>query len=386
MLIGLVGAPNKGKSTLFSALTMVDVAIADYPFTTIDPNKGVAYMPKECVEKELGVKCDPRNSLCRNGTRFIPINMVDIAGLVPGAHLGKGMGNQFLNDVMSADALIQVVDLSGKTDLNGNPVDNADPAEEVKMVVEEIANWLASIMRRNAKLKNAKSADPVREMLATFRFGEDAIDGAAAACALSFPAAAWSDDSMLKFARELLRLGKPIIVAANKLDAAAPGKLEALRTALKGYEVIGTSAAVELALRKAAKAGTIEYVPGSKSFETRSAASPEQENALKYMKSFISKSGSGVGDLLTKIVLDAMHMIVAYPVEDENKYTDHGGNVLPDAILLRQGSTPLDLAYAIHTELAKRMLYAIDAKKKVRVAKDYALKDNDVIKIVSAAK
>ena len=138
MQIGIVGAPNKGKSTIFSALTMVEAEIAPYPFTTIKPNFGMAYATRPCVERELGVKCAPRNSLCISGVRHLPVSIVDVAGLVPGAHFGKGMGNQFLNDLIGADMLIHVVDLSGRTDAEGNPGEGFDPAEEVRMVREEM--------------------------------------------------------------------------------------------------------------------------------------------------------------------------------------------------------------------------------------------------------
>ena len=131
LLIGIIGAPNKGKSTLFSAMTAVEVPIADYAFTTIKPNMGVAYATTECADVGLGVKCTPRNSSCLDGIRKIPINIVDVAGLVPGAHLGKGMGNQFLNDIVNADVLVQVVDASGKTDINGGKAEGA--IERVKM-------------------------------------------------------------------------------------------------------------------------------------------------------------------------------------------------------------------------------------------------------------
>ncbi|MGC8648897.1 MAG: GTPase, partial [Candidatus Micrarchaeia archaeon] len=152
MLIGIVGAPNKGKSTLFSALTLNEVEIADYPFTTINPNLGVAYVSKECVDKELNISCNARNSLCINHVRFFPVNIIDVAGLVEDAHLGKGMGNQFLNDLASADALIVVVDASGKTDAHGNKVDYADPINDVNMVTNEIIEWISGIIKKHINI------------------------------------------------------------------------------------------------------------------------------------------------------------------------------------------------------------------------------------------
>jgi len=389
MLLGIIGAPNKGKSTLFSAITMLDVAIANYPFTTIKPNHGAAYVSKKCVDSELGVKCNPRNSICMNGTRFIPIEIVDVAGLVPNAHLGKGMGNQFLNDLISADAFIQVVDVSGKSDENGNPCEKCDPAKEFKMVNDELAYWLRDIIKRHiSKLeKRGDGVAGLREILSSFKVSEKQIEEAAEKSYLSLSGIDWSDEDILSFSRELLRISKPVAVAANKLDMASKEDLDRLKAELKNTLVIGCSGAAELTLRKAAKAGIIDYTPGATEFKIVGKPSKEQEEALNYLAEYIKKNnGTGVQQLINSVVFNMLKMIVVYPVEDENKYTDHYGNVLPDAFLVKEGTTAIELAEKIHTGLAKNMIYAVDAKKKIRVPKDYRLKDNDVIKFVSTSK
>ena len=122
MLIGIIGKSNVGKSTFFNAVTDLSVQTANYPFTTIEPNVGVAYVRIECICKEFEVQDNPVHSVCIDGIRFIPVKVIDIAGLVPGAHLGKGIGNKFLDDSRQADALIHVVDASGSTDSEGRPV------------------------------------------------------------------------------------------------------------------------------------------------------------------------------------------------------------------------------------------------------------------------
>ncbi|MDE1825552.1 MAG: redox-regulated ATPase YchF [Candidatus Micrarchaeota archaeon] len=389
MLIGIIGAPNKGKSTLFSALTMASAQIADYPFTTIKPNHGVAYVARECAEKGLGVKCAPKNSVCVNGLRYVPINIVDVAGLVPGAHLGRGMGNQFLGDAIAADMLIQVIDATGKTDLHGNPSEVSDPAEEVRMVVNELVYWVAGIVKKHIS-GVARRPDGIRamhEMLAGLKVSESQISRAIEKSNLTSANISWSEQDIELFSRTLLKLSKPIVVAANKIDVADENALSRIRENLEGYQVVGCSAAIELALRKAQKLGVIDYQPGATEFKMHGEMSDGQRKALEYMKGFISEEdGTGIQQLLNKVVFETLGMIVVYPVEDENKYTDHYGNVLPDAMLVKNGSTAIELAAMIHTQIAKGMLYAIDARKKMRVNKEYILNDGDVIKIVSSAK
>ncbi|MEM0149992.1 MAG: TGS domain-containing protein, partial [Candidatus Micrarchaeaceae archaeon] len=187
---------------------------------------------------------------------------------------------------------------------------------------------------------------------------------------------------------ELLKINKPMVIAANKSDSEnAAINTKKLIERFGSEKVFECSAAIELALRKAARQGIIDYTPGARSFNIiRHDISAEQERALSYMQNFVRERGTNVQQMLNSIVFNVLGDIVVYPVEDEGKYSDHFGNILPDAILIKKGSTAQQLAYKIHTDLGDSMLYAIDAKTKMRLAKNYELKDNDVIKIVSAAK
>jgi hypothetical protein len=389
MILGLIGSPNKGKSTLFSAMTLAEADIADYPFTTINPNLGVAYATRRCVEVELGTKCNPRNSYCINGIRRIPVNIIDVAGLVPEAHAGKGMGNQFLNDIMSSDVFIHVIDSSGRTDISGNAAEGSDPRVEIKMVKDEIAEWLGGILLKKmpSLSKRADGTKALCELLSGFRFTEEQVEKAAASAFLGTSNILWGREEAVRFSMELINTSKPFIIAANKDDSISANEKEKIKMNLSGYAVVFCSGAIELALRKASKNGILSYDPAGGEIKVSGAPTQQQKEALSYISKYLSShSTTGVQELINEAVFGAAKCIVVYPVENESKYSDHFDNVLPDAILMEEGSTAMDLASKIHTDIAKNMLYAIDAKRKIRITKDYRLKDGDVIKIVSAAR
>ena len=186
----------------------------------------------------------------------------------------------------------------------------------------------------------------------------------------------------------LIKRSKPTLIAANKYDVpGSEANVERLRKEFGEKNVIPCSGAMELALRKAAKQKLIDYVPGNREFKwLHEDESKERQEALKYMQNFLKAKGTNLQELINGAVFGLLDNIVVYPVEDENKYTDSFGNVLPDAILIKRGSTALQFAEKIHTDLAKGMLYVVDARTKRRLSKDYVLQDNDVIKIVSAVK
>jgi len=369
---------------------MNDVAIADYPFTTINPNVGVAYATTKCVHQEFGVMCKARNSLCVAGTRMIPVNLVDVAGLVEGAHVGKGMGNQFLNDLISADALILVVDASGLTDAAGNKTTGANPGDDVAMVKGELVQWLSGIVKKhmNTISKRSDGAEALHEVLAGLGASKSEIEKAASRASLTTTKPNWHEADIAKFADELIRATKPMLIAANKSDiSTSEDNITNLKKTFGDDIVVSCSGAMELALRKGAKLGVIDYMPGARGFKWIGAEeSQARKDALQHMQEFLKEKGTNVQELMNRAVFGLLGNIVVYPVEDENKLTDHFGNVLPECILMHKGSTALDLAAKIHTELAAKMLHAIDARTKRRVAKDYVLKDDDVLKIVSAAK
>lgn len=389
MKVGLVGKPNAGKSTFFNAVTSAVAQIGDYPFTTIDKNVGIAHVRKPCPSKDLGLIPNPNNSLSEDGIRYIPIEVIDVAGLVPGAHEGKGMGNKFLDDLRQADVLIHVVDSSGKTDLEGNSVELADPLEEISFLENELHHWIANIIIRNwsrsarAVEAGEKIENFLSERLAGLKISREAVILSLRKSAISKPIMKWDIDDALILARTIQQVSKPIVIAANKADVAS----EQNKKNLERASAILTSSDFELALKNASKANLIEYSPGSSKFSSDSSnLKDNQINALKLISDFLEENGStGVQECLEKAVLDKLDLIAIYPVEDETHFTDGQQRILPDAFLLPRGSTALDLAYKVHTDIGDSFIRAIDCNSKRVIGRDHELNDGDIIKIVAGS-
>lgn len=378
MEIAVCGKTNVGKSSFFKAATMIDVEISNRIFCTIKPNVGVSYVTAHCPCNELKVKCNPRNSQCVNGVRLVPVKLWDVAGLIPGAHEGRGLGNQFLNDIIQADMLIHVIDASGTTDSEGQPTEGYDPANDVRFLEEEIDLWFAAVIKRHLeKIKDEKQA---AEILAGLGIRGKHIREVTEEVGL---------DNIEEFTKELRKLSKPMIIAANKMDLPrSEENLNKLRKEFPHLTIVPCSAEAEITLRVAAKAGFIEYIPGSNDFTIKKELNENQKKALELIRTNILKKygSTGVQECLNRAVFEFMKYMVVYPVENEHKFSDKKGNVLPDAFLMPPESTALDLAYKIHTDIGKRFIGAIDAKTKKRVSAEYLLKNGDIISIQSAAK
>jgi len=397
MLVGIVGKPNVGKSTFFSAATLAAVEIANYPFTTIKPNRGVGYLRAPCVHDEFKVKDNPVNSLCIDNIRLIPVELIDCAGLVPDAWQGRGLGNQFLDEIRKADALIHVVDAAGATDIEGRVVKPGthDPVEDARFLEKELTMWMAQILRRDwlklARTVESSGTDLVatlEERLSGLDIKRNHILEALKKTDLKpEKPASWSDGDFLNFVDALRRFSKPMLLAANKIDLPnAEENLERLKNL--GYTVIPCCAEAELALRRAAEKGMIDYKPGDRDFHmlTLEKMSKAQSDALSLIQDkILHKFGStGVQEAINMAYFKLLNAIVVYTVEDIERLSDHYGRVLPDARVIPQGTTARELAYKIHTELGESFIYAVEARDKRRLGEGYILKDRDVISIVSA--
>jgi ribosome-binding ATPase YchF (GTP1/OBG family) len=389
--LALAGKPNAGKSTFYTAATMADVEVGNYPFTTIDANRGVSYARTDCPCLDRERRCG--NDTCHDGKRYVPIELLDVAGLVPGAHEGRGLGNQFLDELTTADAILHVVDASGGTDEEGQPVDvgSHDPVEDIDFIEREMDRWLAGIVDRNWESIERQSRSPdfdiddaLTEMLTGV--GATELDVARVLRRVDYPGdpRGWDDDDRRRLAAEIRAETKPIITVANKVDVAPDGNVERLRAAAE--TVIPATADGELALRRGSEAGVVAYDPGDAEFDIVGDVSDSQAEGLERVRDAMAQwGGTGVQRALNTGVYDVLDRITAYPVENETKWSDGQGRMLPDAHLLPRGATPLDLAYAVHSDIGEGYLHAVDARAQRRIGEDHELEEGDVVKIVSTA-
>jgi len=336
--LALAGKPNCGKSTFFKAATMANVEIANYPFTTINPNFGVAYVRTKCPCHDLHLTCGH----CTDGNRFVAVNLIDVAGLVPDAHKGKGLGNQFLDHLRQADAILHIIDASGGTDSEGNPVGvgNHDPEEDVRFLIFEMTMWVHGILEKHwtriSRMSQGKGA-AIQQGIADVLTGlgitvEDVRD---VELELKLDLVHATIEDLVPLCAEMVKISKPMLVVGNKVDEAP----ETLRSKLSALNVAFASAASELALRNAAGSHLIQYLPGDAVFRVVNEATltAAQKGGLARIADVMKQyKGTGVQQAINRAVFDLLDMIVVYPVEDENHFCNKKGEVLPDAFLMRK--------------------------------------------------
>ena len=396
MEIGVVGKPNVGKSTLFNALTLLDVPMAPFPFTTTSPHRGVAALRYPCPHREKGAACTPGNAKCVDGVRWVPVSLVDVPGLVPGAHEGKGLGHQFLDDLRAADGFLQVVDASGSTTAEGVMAEpgSTDPAEEVQWLEEELLDWVTGILSKDFE-RNARSVElegaKVEEFLQGRVTGLSIAAPAVLAALRAVPVdrahpSAWTAADRRALALALLRAAKPRLVAANKADRSRPESVTALRERVSPVPVTPTCAEAELTLRRAARAGLVRYAPGDATFTETDPArlSPAQARALGEIRAILGVWGStGAQAALERMVFERLGMMVVFPVEDEQRWTDGRGRMLPDAFLVPLHTTARAVAYRVHTDLGEQFIRAIDGRTHRALGAEHPLEPGSVVRIVA---
>ncbi len=398
--IGLIGKTNTGKTTFFNSATLSSSEISTYPFTTKKPASSTASAITLCVHPEFKVQDNPDNSKCVDGWRYIPIELLDLPGLVKDAWQGKGLGNRFLSVAAQSDALLHVVDASGGIDSAGkiSEAGTGDPISDFADIEEELIMWYRKILEGNrdkvAKLVQSGydlvgaitelyrgvgvSKSHVRDALRATGLDEKALDD-------------FGIEDSKKFAAHLRRTSKPTLIVANKIDVGgADENFARLRERYADMIVVPASADSELSLRRAEQKGLIKYSPGSEQFEIlrHAGLNDRQRRALDFITKDIMGEymRTGVQFAINVAVFKLLKMNSIYPVADEGRLSDKKGNVLPDLILMKDGATVADLAGEIHTDLTKGLLHAKDLRYKLRLPVDYQLRDRDVISLVSASK
>lgn len=399
--IGLIGKTNAGKTTLFNSMTLLSGDVSTYPFTTKAPEIGVASVVTLCVHKEFGVADNPMNSKCEDGWRFIPIDVTDLPGLIKGAWMGKGLGNQFLSVAAQSDALLHVVDASGSVDKDGKISEpgTGDPAADFEDVELELVLWYTKLFTQNLPKISKLSKTPgygipsaVEEVMQGVGVRKEHVISAMKDTVLEEkPFDSWNEKEMQAFCWSLREYSKPTLLIANKMDLPyAAENFQKMREKYKGLIIVPTSGEAELTLRRAEAKGLIRYVPGEERFEILKPQdlNDAQRNALAYIrrKVFGEYLRTGVQFALNSVIFKLLRENAVYPVHDPQKLSDKNGRILPDVYLLPSGSTVEDLARDVHTDLVKGLLYAIDARTGLHLPTNYVLRDRDVLSIVSTAK
>ena len=398
--IGLVGKTNTGKTTFFNAATLANAEVSNYPFTTRNPSTGNTHVITICVHREFDIQDNPKNSRCVNGWRYIPIELTDLPGLIKGAWEGKGLGNQFLTVAAQSDALIHAVDVSGGIDATGRIAEpgTGDPIADVGDIEEELAMWYLKLLEGNRDRisrsisSGTDSIKAITEVLRGVGVREEHVRLAMENNSMLGIGFDQCDAQKIKdFSWSLRVISKPTLILANKIDLPfSADNFKRLRERYKDFLVIPSSADAELTLRRAESRGLIGYNPGDERFEINDdeQLNDKQKWALNFIRRDILGEylRTGVQFAINVAVFKLLSMNTVYPVADVKKLSDKHGNILPDVYLMESGSTIEDLAKTVHTDLAKGILYGVDARDGLHLPRNYTIKDRDILSIVSAKK
>jgi hypothetical protein len=390
--IGLVGKPSVGKSTFFNAATMNDVPEGAYPFTTIDPSVGEAYVRVECAAPEFDETCTPNVGYCDDGTRFVPVKLVDVAGLIPGAHEGKGLGNQFLTDLNETDVLVHVVDFSGETDIEGEPTEGHDPREDVDFLENELDMWYLGVLEKGIEKfetryrgSDAAIEAELAEQMSAFRTNKDEIKQVILSLGLDLDPEAWDEADREALAREIRKRTKPMVIVANKMDKPAAQENYDRIVDDPAYDhltFVPASAHAEKALKGAAESGVVEYRPGDDDFDVVGEVSEEQAAGLEQIREFVTAfGGTGVQRALEAALFDELGCIAVFPGSANGSGDEKG--VFRDCFVLPEGSTTEDFAYHLHSDIGDGLLHGVDCRSNRQLGSDHELSHRDVVEIVS---
>lgn len=402
-LIGIVGKPSSGKSTTLNSLTDASAQVGAFPFTTIEPNRATGYLQVNCACSRVGLQklCKPNYGWCENGLRHIPIMLLDVAGLVPGAHSGRGLGNKFLDDLRHADALIHVVDVSGTTDAEGKNTRGYDPLQDIVWLQDEIRLWIegnlhkrwGSIVRKHTATKSS-AVDTLQQQFGGYGSHASMIQRALGRIPGLPPLEQWDNEWITEVVKSFMQEKFPTVLALNKMDHPDADKnVSKIMLKYPDVKCVLTSAITEVFLRKLKKQGFIRYEEGTEfvdTFEDDDTLKPLDEKLIQRIEVIrdlvLYRFGStGVVQVL-QAAASTLNLIPVYTVRNIHTFAGgNGENVFRDCFLVKKGTTVGKVATYIMGDVT---VAAIETVGGIRVSEDDKVDEgvNDILTFKLAPK
>lgn len=356
--------------------------VGNYPFTTIEPNTGVTYYraPCPCVAHDKKAECCPKYGRCEDGVRFIPVRLLDVAGLVPGASEGKGLGNKFLNDLREADVLLHILDASGTTNEKGEATVGYDPINDAEWLHGEVHAWIynnlwgrwGSVARKHTATKSSV-ANTLQLQLSGYGANGSTVNRTLDEMGVRDPVdlSDWGEDQVHSLVDAFLKVRFPTLLLLNKADQGGETDRNIARI-VERYDAsrcFVSSAAAECFLKICKQKGQIRYTVGDRNFETlydiqddldfrkmRGEDVSELETAIGSLVALDGKTkkrlekirdmvmfrygGTGVWGAVQAAV-ETQKPVVVYPVRSLTNFSTEaeGRGVFGSAMILRAGST-----------------------------------------------
>ena len=356
-----------------------------------------------CARYDLSDKCSPNHGSCQDGRRSVPIELLDVAGLVPGAHEGKGLGNKFLDDLRHADALVHVVDVSGTTDAEGKATRGYDPAQDIVWLRSEIVQWIqgnlmekwGSIKRRHVAVK-ATAVETLQAQFSGYGSTASVVARTLDRLDLKEPLEQWSDETISKVVNAFTDEKFPTVFALNKIDHADADKnVSKIAKMQDPNSIVLCSAISEVFLRRLVKQGFIKYIEGGEFVDTREdliAAGDPNGGGLKEMDEKLKNrlenlrdmvlyrfGSTGVVQVLSKAA-ELLGLVPVFPVRNITTFSSGTGRVnavFRDCVLVKKNTTVGQVARKFMGDAPLAFVEGIGG---IRVAEDdiVAVGKNDV--------
>ncbi|XJO76292.1 hypothetical protein BDV3_006836 [Batrachochytrium dendrobatidis] len=380
--------------------------VGNFPFTTIKPNQGMAYVLIDCPCSRFDKQslCKPRYGKCVQGKRHVPIKILDVAGLVPGASQGNGLGNQFLDDLRTADALIHVVDVSGTTDESGKVTVGYNPINDIDWLKSEISNWIyfnlwkkwGNIVRRHMATRSS-TAETLQLQFSGYGANLAMVNRFLDKFPDKRSLDMWNSDTVMMMVNAFIAERFPTLVALNKIDLPDSDKNIDLISRKYGQDnIVLVSALAETFLRKLHKQKFIKYHEGTDVFElAEDQVDPSVEeklltlddkarNRLERVQDLVlfRYGHTGVQECLQQMIA-LLKLVPVFPVRNINSFSSSSGTrmggVFRDCMFVQPGTTIRQLAGMVHPDLDKYYQYA-ETVGSIRLGEDDLVTlDNNIV-------